>query len=52
VERQDGTVEHLSSQAEVLMNPGDVFVIETPGGGGFGSVLIEESNSMGERDES
>jgi 5-oxoprolinase (ATP-hydrolysing) len=36
VVRQDGTIEPLSSKAEVLVKPGDVFVIETPGGGGFG----------------
>lgn len=36
VERRDGTVERLGSQAEVAMEPGDVFVIESPGGGGFG----------------
>lgn len=37
VVRQDGSIEQLSSKAEVSMAPGDVFVIETPGGGGFGS---------------
>lgn len=36
--RADGTVEELASQAEVLMQPGDEFVIETPGGGGFGNI--------------
>ncbi|MGB1548705.1 MAG: hydantoinase B/oxoprolinase family protein, partial [Alphaproteobacteria bacterium] len=36
VERADGTVEMLAPTAEVAMAPGDVFVIETPGGGGFG----------------
>ena len=36
IERADGTVEPLASTAEVEMRPGDVFVIETPGGGGFG----------------
>ena len=36
VERQDGTIEQLDSKAEVEMCPGDVFAIETPGGGGFG----------------
>jgi 5-oxoprolinase (ATP-hydrolysing) len=36
VERTDGTVETLGSTEEVMMQPGDVFVIETPGGGGFG----------------
>ncbi|MBD2094902.1 hydantoinase B/oxoprolinase family protein [Trichocoleus sp. FACHB-591] len=38
VERQDGAIELLNSKAEVAMNPGDVFVIETPGGGGYGSL--------------
>ncbi|MBD1823686.1 hydantoinase B/oxoprolinase family protein [Cyanobacteria bacterium FACHB-DQ100] len=41
VVRQDGAVELLESKAEVLMQPGDVFVIETPGGGGFGTMLQE-----------
>ncbi|PSB34698.1 hydantoinase B/oxoprolinase family protein [Stenomitos frigidus] len=36
VERADGTIEPLSSKAEVTMQPGDVFMIETPGGGGYG----------------
>jgi 5-oxoprolinase (ATP-hydrolysing) len=36
VERVDGTVEALGSTAEVAMSPGDVFVVETPGGGGYG----------------
>ncbi|MDX2098917.1 MAG: hydantoinase B/oxoprolinase family protein, partial [Leptolyngbyaceae cyanobacterium bins.59] len=35
---RDGTVESLASRAEVTMQPGDIFVIETPGGGGFGSI--------------
>jgi 5-oxoprolinase (ATP-hydrolysing) len=35
--RSDGTMEDLGSQAEVRMAAGDVFVIETPGGGGYGS---------------
>jgi 5-oxoprolinase (ATP-hydrolysing) len=38
VERHTGKVEHLGSKAEVQMQPDDVFVIETPGGGGFGPV--------------
>jgi 5-oxoprolinase (ATP-hydrolysing) len=38
VERSDGTVEELGSTAAVEMNTGDVFVIETPGGGGYGSL--------------
>ncbi|HEY9828320.1 MAG TPA: hydantoinase B/oxoprolinase family protein [Stenomitos sp.] len=36
VERCEGAVEVLSGNAEVQMEPGDCFVIETPGGGGFG----------------
>jgi len=35
VERADGQVEVLDHIASVEMQPGDVFVIETPGGGGF-----------------
>ena len=37
VERADGSVEELSATASAEMNPGDRFVIETPGGGGFGT---------------
>ncbi|MFP4222370.1 MAG: hydantoinase B/oxoprolinase family protein [Phormidium sp.] len=37
VERTDGTRMDLGGTATVAMNPGDVFVIETPGGGGFGA---------------
>jgi 5-oxoprolinase (ATP-hydrolysing) len=36
VVRENGTVEALGSTAVVDMDGGDVFVIETPGGGGFG----------------
>jgi len=35
--RADGTVETLPGTAVTDMRPGDVFVIETPGGGGFGA---------------
>jgi 5-oxoprolinase (ATP-hydrolysing) len=34
--RADGTVERLGYIGSVAMNEGDVFVIETPGGGGYG----------------
>ncbi len=37
VERADGTRTDLSFADETQMNAGDVFVIDTPGGGGFGS---------------
>ncbi len=36
VERADGVVEHFGATHTTTMHPGDVFVIETPGGGGFG----------------
>ena len=36
IERADGSVESLGSTATVEMAPGDVFVIATPGGGGYG----------------
>ncbi|MEG4117722.1 hydantoinase B/oxoprolinase family protein [Microcoleus sp. N9_B4] len=39
VERVDGKVEELGSTATVEMQPGDVFVIETPGGGGYGTIM-------------
>jgi 5-oxoprolinase (ATP-hydrolysing) len=39
VETVDGKVEDLGSTATVEMQPGDVFVIETPGGGGYGSIM-------------
>jgi 5-oxoprolinase (ATP-hydrolysing) len=39
VERADGSVEALKHIASVEMQAGDVFVIETPGGGGFGQAV-------------
>lgn len=36
IQRQNGIEENLDSTATVEMKAGDVFVIETPGGGGFG----------------
>ncbi len=36
VERKDGRIEMLSATQSAEMQPGDRFVIETPGGGGFG----------------
>lgn len=36
VERADGTVEVLDHIGSTEMKPGDMFVIETPGGGGYG----------------
>ncbi len=37
VERSDGRVETLGHIGSAEMQPGDVFIIETPGGGGWGS---------------
>ncbi|MCZ8369968.1 MAG: hydantoinase B/oxoprolinase family protein [Porphyrobacter sp.] len=36
VERTDGTIEELGATGSAEMQPGDSFVILTPGGGGFG----------------
>ena len=40
VERADGSVEILGHIGSVQMAPGDVFVIETPGGGGCGDPAL------------
>ena len=37
VERADGTSQDLASTAGIEMKSGDVLVIETPGGGGYGA---------------
>ncbi|NBU88896.1 MAG: hypothetical protein EBS16_06780, partial [Betaproteobacteria bacterium] len=37
VQRRDGTVEVLGHIGSVEMQTNDVFVIETPGGGGYGA---------------
>jgi 5-oxoprolinase (ATP-hydrolysing) len=37
VQRADGTIEELSGNDQREMRPGDVFIIETPGGGGYGA---------------
>jgi 5-oxoprolinase (ATP-hydrolysing) len=37
VERANGSIESLRGNDEASMQPGDAIVIETPGGGGFGS---------------
>ena len=38
VVRADGTLVNLRSNDQVEMAPGDLFVMETPGGGGFGGI--------------
>jgi 5-oxoprolinase (ATP-hydrolysing) len=37
VERADGRRDELTGTDKAEMKPGDVFVIETPGGGGYGA---------------
>jgi 5-oxoprolinase (ATP-hydrolysing) len=51
VERAGGIVEELGACAAVKMNPGDVFVIETPGGGGYGRQSLKRSDE-GKRERS
>jgi len=48
VERTDGSVEMLSATASAEVAPGDRFVIETPGGGGFGR-RVSSSRNRGEQ---
>ena len=36
VVRNDGSTVELPGSAKIEMNEGDVFIIETPGGGGYG----------------
>jgi 5-oxoprolinase (ATP-hydrolysing) len=52
VERTDGTVEMLSATAYAEVQPGDRFVVETPGGGGYGVPCSSLSRSDGEGDHS
>lgn len=42
IKRQNGTSEILESTATVAMEKGDIFIIETPGGGGFGQSVVED----------
>jgi 5-oxoprolinase (ATP-hydrolysing) len=45
VERHDGSVETLQHIGSAEMRPGDLFVIETPGGGGYGPAPGPSSSS-------
>jgi 5-oxoprolinase (ATP-hydrolysing) len=38
VERTDGSIEEFGSQHEIEVHAGDVFVLHTPAGGGYGRV--------------
>jgi len=42
VERGDGTVEMLAATGSADLEAGDAFVIETPGGGGYGTLKGDE----------
>ncbi|MEO0386123.1 MAG: hydantoinase B/oxoprolinase family protein [Pseudomonadota bacterium] len=47
VVRADGQVELLAGNDSAEMGVGDVFVIETPGGGGFGAPLAKTASAAG-----
>ena len=42
VRRANGDIENLPATARVEMQAGDAFIIETPGGGGYGEPPVEE----------
>jgi len=44
VERAGGRIEELPGTAQTAVQAGDAFVIETPGGGGYGEPGIAEAN--------
>ena len=43
MERTDGTVDEMTGQDHRRVGPGDVFVLETPSGGGYGPPLPPNS---------
>jgi 5-oxoprolinase (ATP-hydrolysing) len=43
VERPDGSVVELKGTDKIDMRPGDCFIIETPGGGGFGQPAVPKA---------
>jgi 5-oxoprolinase (ATP-hydrolysing) len=46
IEHPDGTVTPMRGCDSVPVRPGDVFVIETPGGGGYGSFLCRTERGI------
>ena len=48
VERAGGTVHEMSGQDHCPVGPGDVFVLETPSGGGYGTPAELEGDSGGQ----
>ncbi|MGW0625399.1 hydantoinase B/oxoprolinase family protein [Streptomyces sp. NPDC002758] len=51
VERADGTVTELGGSGSADVGPGDVLVIETPGGGGYGPPLSDPHQAGEESDD-
>ncbi|MFF2851168.1 hydantoinase B/oxoprolinase family protein [Streptomyces sp. NPDC058001] len=51
VERADGTVLRMSGSDSADVGPGDVLVIETPGGGGYGPPARDTSEAGEESDD-
>ncbi|AKB21860.1 hydantoinase B/oxoprolinase family protein [Methanosarcina sp. WH1] len=47
--RRDGRVMEVGGQAEIKLKNGDVFVIETPGGGGYGEKHKQEKKEQKSR---
>jgi 5-oxoprolinase (ATP-hydrolysing) len=45
--RADGSVEELGHIGKVDMRVGDVFIVETPGGGGYGDAAVTATRSPG-----
>ena len=45
VEHVDGSITQLSGVDQMQLRPGDVFVIETPGGGGYGDPDDKNANN-------
>ncbi|CDG83034.1 hydantoinase B/oxoprolinase family protein [Janthinobacterium agaricidamnosum] len=46
VQRADGGIEQLAHIGKTDMRPGDVFIIETPGGGGYGAAGPDDPASL------
>ncbi|MGW5480539.1 hydantoinase B/oxoprolinase family protein [Streptomyces sp. NPDC004008] len=51
VERADGTVLHLEGSDSADVGPGDVLVVETPGGGGYGPMPTDPHQAGEENDD-
>ncbi|MBE9552161.1 MAG: hydantoinase B/oxoprolinase family protein, partial [Proteobacteria bacterium] len=48
IERADGTIHEMSGTDTAPIHPGDVWVLETPGGGGYGEPMEEEKPEAAE----